>query len=75
MSSGRSNVISCEEFGTIEYVHTWQKPELLMHQLTYDHRCGLWRANVHFAIRDMKATHRNCDLIDWSIGDEFALTV
>ena len=71
MSSGRSNVISCGEFGTIEYIHTRQKPELLMHQLTYDNRCGLWRANVHLAIRDMKATHRNCDLIDWSIVNEF----
>ena len=71
MSSGRSSIISCGEFGTIEYIHTIQKPELLMPKLTYDHRCGLWRANVHIAIRDMKATHRNCDLIDWSIVDEF----
>lgn len=71
MSSGRSNVISCGEFGTIEYIHTRQEPELLMHQLTYDHSCGLWRANVHLAIRDMKATHRNCDLINWNIVDEF----
>ena len=71
MSSGRSNIISCGEFGSIEYIHTRQNPELIMHQLTYDHSCGLWRANVQLAIRDMKATHRNCDLIDWSIVDEF----
>lgn len=71
MSSGRSSIISCGEFGTIEYVHTRQEPELLMHKLTYDYSCRLWRANVHLAIRDMKATHRNCDLIDWSIVDEF----
>lgn len=71
MSSGRNNIITCGEFGTIEYIHTRQDPELMMHQLTYDHRCGLWRANVHLAIRDMKATHRNCDLINWSIVDEF----
>jgi hypothetical protein len=71
MSSGRSSIISCGEFGTIEYVHTRQKPELFRAQLTYDHSCGLWRANVHLAIRDMKATRRNCDLIDWSIVDEF----
>ena len=71
MSSGRSNVISCGEFGSIEYIHTRQKPELIMHQLNYDRSCGLWRANVHLAIRDMRATHRNCDLIDWSIVDEF----
>ena len=71
MSSGRSSIISCGEFGTIEYIHTRQSPERLMHQLTYDHGCKLWRANVHLAIRDMKATHRNCDLIDWSVVDEF----
>lgn len=70
MSSGRSSIISCGEFGTIEYIHTRQAPELLLHQLTYDHGCGLWRANVRLAIRDMKATRRNCDLIDWSIVDE-----
>jgi len=71
MSSGRSSVISCEEFGTIEYVHTMREPKLLKHQLTYDHQCGLWRANVPLSIKDMKVTHRNCDLIDWSIVDEF----
>lgn len=71
MSSGRSSIISCGEFGTIEYVHTRQEPKLLMPQVTYDHHCGLWRANVHLAIRDMKATRRDCDLIDWSIVNEF----
>lgn len=55
MSSGRSSTISCGEFGNIEYVHTQQKPTFLSPQLTYDHRCGLWRANVHQAIKDMKA--------------------
>jgi hypothetical protein len=70
MSSGRSSIISCGEFGTIEYVHTEQEPECLRSQLIYDHNCGLWRANVHLALRDMKATRRNCDLIDWSMVDE-----
>lgn len=36
-----------------------------------DHRCGMWRANVALALRDMKATRRNCDLIDWDIVNEF----
>jgi predicted transcriptional regulator of viral defense system len=26
MTSGRSNVISCKEFGTIEFIHTTRKP-------------------------------------------------
>lgn len=71
MSSGRSNVISCGKFGTIEFIHTNQKPADIMNQLFYDRSCGMWRANVALAIRDMKATHRNCDLIDWEIVNEF----
>lgn len=71
MSSGRSNLISCGEFGTIEFVHTNQKPECLTKQLIYDIDCKLWRAQVPLALRDMKATHRNCDLIDWDIANEF----
>jgi len=64
MSSGRSNTISCGKFGTIEFVHTRQKPASLQGSLVYDPHRGLWRASVVQALRDMKATHRTCDLID-----------
>ena len=70
MSSGRSYTVDCGQFGHIEFIHTQQKPPSIMHQLSYDHRCGLWRANVALAIRDMKITQRNCDLIDWDIANE-----
>lgn len=70
MSSGRSNIISCGTFGTIEFIHTSRKPADLMHQLTYDSSCGLWRASVALALHDMKRTHRNCDLIDWNVANE-----
>ena len=70
MSSGRSNVISCGRWGTIEFVHTRQRPEDLAGQLHYDARCRLWRAGVQLALRDMRATHRNLDLIDWSVAHE-----
>ena len=46
MSSGRSNIISCGEFGTIEFIHTNKKPHDLIQQLSYDNNCGLWRANI-----------------------------
>lgn len=65
MSSGRSNTISCGNYGTIEFAHTNQKPADIMKSLTYDPLCGMWRASIELAIRDMKATHRNTDLIDW----------
>ena len=70
MSSGRSNIISCGNDGNIEFVHTNQKPSSLIKSLTYDHHCGMWRANVELALRDMKATHRNTELIDWDIANE-----
>lgn len=70
MSSGRSNTISCGEFGTIEFVHTVQKPEDLIDYLIYDRIYGMWRASVSLALRDMKAAHRNCDLIDWDTVHE-----
>lgn len=71
MSSGRSNKISCGEFGTIEFVHTNQQPTDIMKELTYDAPCRLWRASVSLALKDMKRTHRNTDLIDWDIANEF----
>ena len=70
MSSGRSNSIDCSSFGTIEFVHTSKKPADIVHQLIYNHDCGLWQANIKLALQDMKNTHRNCDLIDWSVVDE-----
>ncbi len=71
MSSGRSNRIRCGEWGTIEFIQTMQKPVDIMNVVDYDQRCGLWRANVKLALRDMRITRRNCDLIDWERANEF----
>lgn len=70
MSSGRSNQLSCGKWGTIEFIHTKQKPQDLAKELTYDTNCGLWRASTKQAIKDMKVTKRNLDLINWSLVDE-----
>lgn len=70
MSSGRKNIISCGKFGTIEFIHTNQKPTDVMNLLSYDTHCGLWRAHVALALKDMKTTHRNCDLINWDAVHE-----
>lgn len=70
MSSGRSNVINCGRWGAIEFVHTRQKAVDLAPHVTYDSRCRLWRASTAQALRDMKMTRRNLDLVDWSIVDE-----
>lgn len=71
MSSGRSNIISCGTFGTIEFVHTNQNPTSIMDQLSYDENCKLWRANVVLALRDMKVARRDINLINWDIAHEF----
>jgi predicted transcriptional regulator of viral defense system len=71
MSSGRSSIVSCGKFGTIEFVHTNQKPTHIMNQLSYDASCRLWRASVPLALRDMRVTHRNRGLIDWEVANEF----
>jgi hypothetical protein len=70
MSSGRSNVIACGRWGTIEFIHTRQKPEELRKDLSYDSRYKMWKASVALALRDMRATHRSLDLIDWSVANE-----
>ncbi len=71
MSSGRSTALACGRWGTIEFVHTRQRPEELAPQLSYDSRCRLWRASVPQALRDMRATHRNLALVDRSVAHEF----
>ena len=71
MSSGRSNVIDCGHWGSIEFVRTQQPASQLVGQLKYDPPSHLWRANVPQALRDMRATHRRLDLIDWSVAHEF----
>lgn len=70
MSSGRSNVIGCGEFGRIEFVHTTRSPDALADQLAYDADCHLWRASTALALRDMRATHRSLELIDWEAVHE-----
>jgi hypothetical protein len=64
MSSGRSNIINCGQFGTIEFIHTAQQPEYLADQLHYDNQCRLWRASTELALRDMRATRRSQELIN-----------
>jgi len=70
MSSGRSNLVECGEFGNIEFVHTQKTPDSLTEQLEYDARCHLWRASVPLALKDMRAARRNLDLVNWELADD-----
>jgi hypothetical protein len=70
MSSGRSQTFDCGRWGGVEFVHTENTPNGIAPHLTYDKRCGIWRANVELALRDMKRTHRSLDLIDERMTDD-----
>ncbi|MDZ4406010.1 type IV toxin-antitoxin system AbiEi family antitoxin domain-containing protein [Prosthecobacter sp.] len=70
MTSGRSHVVDCGDYGHIEFVHTAQRPEDLSGELTYDAERHLWRAAVRQALRDMKATRRSMELVDEEVVRE-----
>lgn len=70
MSSGRSHIVNCGEFGRVEFVHTKKRPENLTDHLIYDSVCRLWRASIALAMKDMLDTKRSTDLIDWDVANE-----
>ena len=70
MSSGRSHVVDCGDFGHIEFVHTRQRPGDIGGELTYDAGRHLWRASVRQAMRDMRATRRSMELVDEEVARE-----
>mgnify|MGYP000884233407 FL=1 len=71
MSSGRSHVVDCGDYGHIEFVHTVQRPDEVSGELTYDPDRRLWCASVRQALRDMKATRRSMELVDEEVLREF----
>ena len=64
MTSGRSHVVDCGDYGHIEFVHTARRPDDVSGELIYDPNRCLWRASVRQALRDMKATRRSMELVD-----------
>jgi hypothetical protein len=72
MTSGRSHVVNCGDYGRIEFVHTTQRPNEVAGELAWDREKHLWRASVKQALRDMRATRRpSRDLIDEEVAREF----
>ncbi len=70
MTSGRSHIVNCGDYGNIEFVHTAQRPEDIASELSYDPDRHLWRASVRQALRDMKATRRSMELVDEEVALE-----
>ncbi len=63
MTSGRGGTIDCGDLGMIEFTHTRQRPEAVMDHLHYDAERRLWCADVDQALKDLRHTGRNLDLI------------
>jgi hypothetical protein len=63
MTSGRSGEISCGRFGVIEFTHTQQRPENVMKHLRFHQTRRLWCADRVQALRDLRRTGRNLDLL------------
>lgn len=70
LSTGRSGLIDCGDFGEIEFIHTRRTALELCDQLEYDSNRKIWVADRKRAIHDAKNTKRSLDLIDWSAVDD-----
>jgi predicted transcriptional regulator of viral defense system len=72
MTGGRSGIIPCGAWGSIEYIHTKKRFEAIESFLTYDRRYRLWWASARLALNDMRAAKRPMDLVDPEAACEFA---
>jgi predicted transcriptional regulator of viral defense system len=70
MTSGRSHVVNCGDYGNIEFVHTAQRLADITSSLSYDAEKHLWRASVRQAMGDMKRTRRSMDLVNMEVAHE-----
>lgn len=71
MSSGRSHVVECGDYGRIEFVHTDQRAAAIKDEMIYDPDRRLWRASVKQALRDSRVTGRSKDIIQSEEAYEF----
>lgn len=63
MTKGRSGRFPLSGFGTVEFTHTKKVPEELLPHLRYDAARGCYIADSELALKDLKATGRNLDLL------------
>ena len=67
MTTGRSGIINCGNFGTIEVVHTAKDISKINSNLYLDSKSKMLKANVEQAYKDMIfAKRKSVDLIDFS---------
>ncbi|NRO98476.1 hypothetical protein GWC77_21365 [Paraburkholderia sp. NMBU_R16] len=71
MTTGRSQTFETS-YGTVEFVHTAQRPDKLRDDLVFDARRNLAVATLARALRDLKRVGRNLDLVDTHGSQHFS---
>ena len=66
MTTGRSGIIRCGRFGSIEFIHTAKSLDKIVDNLCIDARSGMWQATIKLALQDMRDTKRPMELVDLS---------
>lgn len=71
MTTGRSNIIDCGRFGSIEFIHTMKPCHVLKNHLFIDRWSGMMVADVHLAMEDEKDCRRkSLGLVNWDLYNE-----
>ena len=71
MTTGRSGEYHTP-YGAIEFTHTSKSIASIAPELLHPESRGVPLATKHLALRDLKATRRNLDLVDYSQLDDEA---
>ena len=66
MTTGRSGIINCGRFGTVELIHTSKNFGKIMPELRLDRQTGMLWASEKLALQDMKDCKRPVDLVEQS---------
>ncbi len=65
MTGGRSGIIDCGDFGSVEFIHTQKKISTISKNIHLDRRTGLLKADATLAYRDMvSAKRKSLDLVN-----------
>lgn len=64
MTTGRSGIIRCGRFGTVELIHTAKNFGKIMPELRLDRVTGMFWASEKLALQDMKDCKRPTDLVE-----------
>ncbi|MCQ2412674.1 MAG: type IV toxin-antitoxin system AbiEi family antitoxin domain-containing protein [Sphaerochaetaceae bacterium] len=70
MTNGREGVVSCGDYGLIEFTHFNRLPNKISARLFYNSDIGMLEAYPDLALRDMVSCRRSLDLVDMEEYEE-----